>query len=101
MQGKEVAEQCGKFMKKGSFELGGSDSFIVLEDADIDLAVQKAVEGRLHTNGQACNNSKRFMIHKNIYDTFKQRLFEAIDAYTKIGDPTDLETTLGPMINKK
>lgn len=49
--GKKVAETCGKYMKKGAFELGGSDPYIVFEDADIDLAVTKAIAVRLHTNG--------------------------------------------------
>ena len=57
-----MAEVCGRSMKKGAFELGGSDSFIVYEDADLDLAVSKALISRLHTNGQACNNAKRFLI---------------------------------------
>jgi succinate-semialdehyde dehydrogenase/glutarate-semialdehyde dehydrogenase len=55
-------------MKKGSFELGGSDPFIVLENADIDLAVEKAVIGRMICNGQACNNAKRFIIHEKVYN---------------------------------
>ena len=66
--GKKVAETCGKAMKKGAFELGGSDAFIVFDDADIDLAVSKAITARLHTNGQACNNAKRFIIHENVYE---------------------------------
>ena len=61
--GKKVAETCGRAMKKGAFELGGSDSFLVFADADIDLAVSKAIVSRLHTNGQACNNAKRFIVH--------------------------------------
>jgi succinate-semialdehyde dehydrogenase/glutarate-semialdehyde dehydrogenase len=60
--GKKVAETCGRHMKRAVFELGGSDPFIVFEDADIDLAVKKAIAARLHTNGQACNNAKRFII---------------------------------------
>ena len=66
--GKTVAELCGKFMKKGAFELGGSDPFIVFDDADLDWATSRAIVGRLHTNGQACNNSKRFIVHKKVYD---------------------------------
>lgn len=61
-------------MKRGAFELGGSDPFIVFEDADIDLAVAKAIAGRLHTNGQACNNSKRFLLSEKIYDEFAHKL---------------------------
>ena len=59
--GKQVAEICGRAMKRSAFELGGSDPFIVFDDADLELASSKAVIGRLHTNGQACNNSKRFI----------------------------------------
>lgn len=65
-----MAEACGKNMKRGAFELGGSDPFIVFEDADLELATTKAIIGRLHTNGQACNNSKRFIIKDSIYDDF-------------------------------
>lgn len=49
-------------MKRGVFELGGSDAFIIFDDADLDLAVQKAIAARLHTSGQACNNAKRFIV---------------------------------------
>lgn len=68
--GKNVAELCGRHMKRGAFELGGSDPFIVFDDADLDLAASKAILGRLHTNGQACNNSKRFIIQDKVYDEF-------------------------------
>ena len=68
--GKAVAEVCGRNMKRGAFELGGSDPFIVFEDADLDLATTKAIAGRLHTNGQACNNSKRFIVKDAVYDDF-------------------------------
>lgn len=57
-------------MKKGAFELGGSDPFIVLENTDLDFAAEKAVAGRLKASGQSCNNSKRFIIHESIYDQF-------------------------------
>jgi succinate-semialdehyde dehydrogenase/glutarate-semialdehyde dehydrogenase len=58
---------AGEAMKKGSFELGGSDAFIVLENADVDLAVEKAILGRLICSGQACNNAKRFIVHEKVY----------------------------------
>jgi succinate-semialdehyde dehydrogenase/glutarate-semialdehyde dehydrogenase len=85
--GKRVAELCGQSMKKGAFELGGSDPFIVFKDADIDLATTKAIVGRMHTNGQACNNSKRFIIHNDVYDTFMTELLKKLDRYVNIGDP--------------
>lgn len=84
-------------MKRGAFELGGSDAFIVLDDADIELATTKAIIGRLHTNGQACNNSKRFIISDKVYDEFVHKLLAKLDKYVKIGDPLDLATTIGPL----
>ena len=68
-------------MKKGAFELGGSDPFIVFNDADLDLAVTKAIGARLHTNGQACNNAKRFIIQDKVYDQFKSQLIERLKSY--------------------
>jgi succinate-semialdehyde dehydrogenase/glutarate-semialdehyde dehydrogenase len=99
--GKKVAEVCGKNMKKGAFELGGSDPFIVFEDADIDLATSKAIVGRLHTNGQACNNSKRFIVHEAVYDEFVESLTKKLKDYVKIGDPMDQNTTIGPLSMEK
>ncbi|CDW82260.1 succinate-semialdehyde dehdyrogenase [Stylonychia lemnae] len=99
--GKKVAELCGRHMKKSVFELGGSDAFIVLEDADLDLAVQKAIIARLHTSGQACNNAKRFMIHAQVYDEFVQKLKAGLDKHIKIGDPLDMTTTIGPLSSQR
>ena len=65
-------------MKRGAFELGGSDPFIVFNDADLYLATSKAIAGRMHTNGQACNNSKRFLIQDKVYDDFKSLLIEKL-----------------------
>lgn len=84
-------------MKRGAFELGGSDPFIVLDDADIELATTKAIIGRIHTNGQACNNSKRFIISDKVYDEFVHKLLAKLDKYVKIGDPLDSATTIGPL----
>lgn len=99
--GMKIAEICGKAMKKGAFELGGSDPFIVLDDADMELAVSKAITGRLGTNGQACTNSKRFIIHEAVYDEFANRLKVKLDEYIKFGDPLDEKTTIGPLSMKK
>jgi succinate-semialdehyde dehydrogenase/glutarate-semialdehyde dehydrogenase len=95
--GKAVAEKAGREMKRGAFELGGSDAFIVLDDADLDLAVAKGYQGRTHTNGQACNNSKRFLIHAKVYDEFISRLITKIRVSVKIGDPMLSSTTIGPL----
>ena len=65
-------------MKLGAFELGGSDPFIVLDDADLDLASTKAIMGRLLCNAQACNNAKRFIIEDSVYDKFKEMFLEKL-----------------------
>jgi len=98
--GKQVASVAGKYMKKGAFELGGSDPFIVLDDADIDLAVEKAIKGRLRNTGQSCTNSKRFIIHEQNYDEFKEKLIMKMKEQV-IGDPLDEKTTIGPVAGKK
>ena len=76
--GKKVAEIAGRAMKRGAYELGGSDPCIVLEDADLDLATTKGMIGRLHTNGQACNNHKRFIVHEKVYEEFVDTLIRKI-----------------------
>lgn len=84
-------------MKLGTYELGGSDPFIVLEDTDLDFAIAKAYASRMVNNGQACINAKRFIIQDTIYDQFRDGLVEKIKASTKIGDPMDKSVTLGPL----
>ena len=80
----------------GALELGGSDPFIVLEDADVDAAVAAGVRGRIANGGQACTASKRFIVVDAVYDEFSRKF---IDAITKItpDDPTDPDTFLGPL----
>ena len=69
-------------------ELGGNDPFVALDDADIDLAVSEAIRGKCANAGQVCFSSKRFIIHKSIYDEFKKRLIEGLSK-VKFGDPMD------------
>lgn len=88
-------------MKKAALELGGSDPFIVLDDANIDMAATKAITGRMKTNGQACNNAKRFIIQEGVYDKFVQKLIQKLNEYIKIGDPMDENVTIGPIVNQK
>ena len=85
-------------MKLGAFELGGSDPFIVLDDADLDLASTKAIMGRLLCNAQACNNAKRFIIEDSVYDKFKEMFLEKLKNHVKIGDPLNEGVNLGPVI---
>lgn len=94
--GRAVAGQAGKALKKSVLELGGSDPFIVLEDADLNLAVKKAVQSRYMNAGQSCIAAKRFIVVEEIADVFEQKLTEAV-AGLHPGDPNDKDTTLAPM----
>jgi succinate-semialdehyde dehydrogenase/glutarate-semialdehyde dehydrogenase len=91
-----VAAEAGKHVKKSVLELGGSDAFIILEDADIDKAVEWAVVGRINNNGQCCVASKRFIAVDSIADTFLERFKTKMEAIV-VGDPMDDATHLGPL----
>ena len=94
--GKSVAARAGANVKVSSMELGGSDAFIVLEDADIEHAVKWAVWGRMYNAGQTCCAAKRFIVVEEIADSFLEK-FRAALAALKPGDPLDEKTTLGPL----
>ena len=94
--GAVVAERAGKNLKKSTLELGGSDAFIVLEDADLDKAVKHAVSGRMGNTGQACTASKRIIVVDALADRFLQKFQAALQAFDP-GDPMDKRTTLGPL----
>lgn len=94
--GRAVASIAGSLGKRTVLELGGSDPFIVLEDADVDQAAAKAVTARLLNCGQSCIAAKRFVVHRDVVDTFRDA-FAAGIAAAVIGDPRDPMTTVGPM----
>jgi len=94
--GAEVAARAGKNLKKTTLELGGSDAFIVLDDADLEKAVKHAVSGRMGNAGQACTASKRIIVVESLADRFLEK-FQAAMAGFKPGDPMDKETTLAPL----
>lgn len=94
--GKAIGAQAGAALKKCVLELGGSDPFIVLNDADIDMAVQAAVIGRYQNTGQVCAAAKRFIVEAGIAEQFTEK-FVAAAAVLKMGEPTDEENYLGPM----
>lgn len=94
--GASLAETAGKHIKRSVLELGGSDPFIVLEDADIDRATDLAIYGRTVNNGQSCVASKRFIVVKEVADEFLTK-FKAKMSALKLGDPMDKETQLGPL----
>ncbi|WP_136637727.1 NAD-dependent succinate-semialdehyde dehydrogenase [Pseudooceanicola onchidii] len=94
--GAQVAAQAGGLLKKQVLELGGSDPFIVLEDADIDAAVAVAVKSRFQNTGQSCIAAKRFIVVDAIADRFADA-FTAGAAALKVGDPFDRSNTQGSM----
>jgi succinate-semialdehyde dehydrogenase / glutarate-semialdehyde dehydrogenase len=94
--GHAVAEQAGRHGKKSVLELGGSDPFIVLEDADLDRAVAIGVKARLQNSGQSCIAAKRFIVHADVYDDFAERFREEMEAAT-VGDPSEEGTDVGPL----
>jgi succinate-semialdehyde dehydrogenase/glutarate-semialdehyde dehydrogenase len=98
--GANVATVAGKNIKKSVLELGGSDAFIVLEDADIDQAVDWAVVGRINNNGQCCVASKRFIVVAEIADVFLEK-FKNKMADLVVGDPVDTRTQLGPLCTEE
>jgi succinate-semialdehyde dehydrogenase/glutarate-semialdehyde dehydrogenase len=90
-----VAAQAGAVVKKTVLELGGSDPYIVLEDADLDHAVQTCVTSRLINSGQSCVNAKRFIVVEPVCAAFTDR-FVALMKTKKIGDPLSDDTDIGP-----
>jgi succinate-semialdehyde dehydrogenase len=94
--GAAVAALAGKALKKSLLELGGADAFIVLADANVDLAVQAAIEARFQNAGQVCLAAKRFILEKSIAAEFTRK-FVAAAGRLKAGDPLDPATTMGPM----
>ena len=93
--GSQVAEQAGRHLKKTVLELGGSDPFIVLEDADIPQTAETAADARLINSGQSCIAAKRFIVVERVADRFVQA-FAAAMAGRKVGDPLDPSTAIGP-----
>ena len=94
--GVAVASAAGHALKKTVLELGGSDAFIVLEDADLDAAAQMAVRARFQNTGQSCIAAKRFIVVESVAEDFKKKFVEAA-AKLKVGDPLDRATQIGPM----
>jgi succinate-semialdehyde dehydrogenase/glutarate-semialdehyde dehydrogenase len=92
--GRAVAETAGRNLKKTVLELGGSDPFIVLDDADIEAAVDTGVTARTQNGGQSCIAAKRFIVHTDVYDEYVDRLVDAFENLT-VGDPMDEDVDMG------
>jgi len=97
--GRIIGEKAGKALKKTVLELGSNDAYIVLDDADLDLAVKTCVQGRLYNNGETCVAAKRFIVVDAVYDKFKDAFVEQMKNM-KAGDPTSEDSDLGPMARK-
>jgi succinate-semialdehyde dehydrogenase/glutarate-semialdehyde dehydrogenase len=98
--GRSVATAAGSVLKKCVLELGGSDAYLVLEDADIEAAAKVAATARMVNGGQSCIAGKRFVVVRSVLEPFERALVEAMRGFD-MGDPTKEGTKLGPMVSVK
>lgn len=94
--GKVIGEKVGAALKKTVLELGSNDAYLILDDADLEQAIQKCVKGRIYNNGETCIAAKRFIAVDAIYDKFKEGFVKAMSNIT-LGNPKNEDTNLGPM----
>ncbi len=97
--GKIIAKKAGEALKKTVLELGSNDAYLVLDDADIELAAKTCVQGRIFNNGETCVAAKRFIVVDAVYDDFKKAFVKGMKAINH-GDPTDENSKMGPMARK-
>ncbi|WP_194774529.1 NAD-dependent succinate-semialdehyde dehydrogenase [Pararhodonellum marinum] len=97
--GRHIGQLAGAELKKSVLELGSNDAYLVFEDADIDLAVETSVKGRIYNNGETCIAAKRFIVTEKVYDAYREKFVKAMCA-VKMGDPNDESTELGPLARK-
>jgi acyl-CoA reductase-like NAD-dependent aldehyde dehydrogenase len=97
--GRIVSETCGRMLKKCSLELGGKNAIVVLDDADVELAVDGALWGAFGTSGQRCTASSRLIVERGALETFTSRLVERASAL-RLGDGLDPKVDVGPVINE-
>ena len=97
--GSIVASTSAKHIKKSVLELGGSDPFIILEDADLDACIPVAINSRFQNNGQSCIAAKRFIINKNIAEAFIQKIIDATKKL-QMGNPLENDVNIGPIARK-
>ncbi|MEQ9038537.1 MAG: aldehyde dehydrogenase family protein [Silicimonas sp.] len=98
--GRHIAAKCGAYLKKCCVELGGKDSMIVLEDADLDKAAEAANFGSFMHQGQVCMSTEKLLVHESVYEPFMQR-FLARAAKLQTGHVKDRSNTIGPMVNTR
>ncbi|MFB6136039.1 MAG: NAD-dependent succinate-semialdehyde dehydrogenase [Halobacteriaceae archaeon] len=97
--GRAVASTAGEQLKKTVLELGGSDPFVVLDDADVEAAAETGAWARCQNGGQSCIAAKRFVVHEDVYGAFRDRLVEEMRSF-EVGDPTDEDTDVGPQASE-
>ena len=97
--GSIVGAEAAGSLKKVVLELGGSDPYVILEDADLELAAEECVLSRMNNTGQVCISAKRLIVVDAIYDDFERLVLEKLKRY-QMGDPTDEKTNFGPMARK-
>ena len=98
--GRHIGEVAGRNLKKAILELGGNSAIMVLDDADLDLAVNAAVFSRFAHQGQVCMCSNRILVQRGVYQKFLEKFVDRVSKL-KVGDPKDAETDLGPLINQR
>ncbi len=97
--GRYVAKKSAEVLKKTVLELGSNDAYLVLDDADVDLAAKTCAKGRLYNNGQTCVAAKRFIVVDAVYEEFKEKFVDIMKAM-KMGNPTEEASDLGPIARK-
>jgi acyl-CoA reductase-like NAD-dependent aldehyde dehydrogenase len=98
--GKSIGKIGGQGLKKLALELGGNNAMIILDDADVDLAVDAAIFGRFMHQAEICMSTNRILIHESIYQEFKEKFIEKA-SHLKYGDPKEKNTVVGPVIDNK
>ncbi|MEK7287852.1 MAG: aldehyde dehydrogenase family protein, partial [Elusimicrobiota bacterium] len=97
--GSGIAAECGRLFKKVSLEMGGKNAQIVLDDADLDLAVEGAIWGAFGTTGQRCTATSRLIVHEAVYNSFVKKFLERAAAL-RLGNGLDAKSEVGPMVNR-
>jgi acyl-CoA reductase-like NAD-dependent aldehyde dehydrogenase len=98
--GRKVLETAAQNLTYATMELGGKNALLVLADADLDVALDVALEGMYYNQGEACTSTARILVHDSIHDEFLERFARATEALT-VGDPLDAATDIGPMVDSR
>lgn len=98
--GRRVLQSAAENLTYATMELGGKNSLMVLPDADLDQALEVAIEGMFYNQGEACTSTARILVHDDVYDTFLER-FTAVATTLRVGDGLDPATDIGPMVDAK